>query len=296
MLSIDNTTFNKFLPNVFATVEGESTLYEKCEDFLEQGKDLLEQYFIGVDYLPAETATSSSQVEGAEESEAEENVYADCLSYAQRLVCIHAVILAIPSIDLVLTPNGFGVVNSSDVVPASADRVERLISMLVKQKNDIMRMLQYKLLLVPAWQETRWFKFWKETMFGDISSLHALDGSKDMDLIDFLLIAKPKILTIEKKLSDCFFGKEIIDVLRKSALLGYNDSNTERVYLANCLVAEIVKMYNGNIGQFYAFPFIDYIRKHKSSFPEWEASEFGQYYEAPDYYENKKENGGFWFS
>jgi hypothetical protein len=174
--------------------------------------------------------------------------------------------------------------------------MERLIAMLVKQKNDIMHMLQTKFIKVAAWRDTEWWKLWTQTMFGDISSIYALDGSKDVDLIDFYKTSKAKLMTIEKKLADCFFGKEMMDALRMSALLGFEDDNECRLYLASCIVAEIVKMYNGGIDRFHGTPFVDYIRKHKDSFPEWLESEFGQQYEEPVYYENKKDCGGFWFS
>lgn len=41
-------------------------------------------------------------------------------------VCKRAMYLAIPSLDLVLTNNGFGVVNARDIVPAIPERVNRL--------------------------------------------------------------------------------------------------------------------------------------------------------------------------
>lgn len=45
---------------------------------------------------------------------------------AKRYVCTAAFRDALPHLDLVLTPNGFGVVSNQNVAPASADRVERL--------------------------------------------------------------------------------------------------------------------------------------------------------------------------
>lgn len=38
----------------------------------------------------------------------------------------------VPSLDLVLTPNGFGIVSNQNVAPASRDRVARLIASLEK--------------------------------------------------------------------------------------------------------------------------------------------------------------------
>lgn len=48
------------------------------------------------------------------------------LEHVERAVCLDAYADAIPHLDLVLTPTGFGVVSTSNVVPASADRVAKL--------------------------------------------------------------------------------------------------------------------------------------------------------------------------
>lgn len=46
--------------------------------------------------------------------------------YVVEYVCKRAMFIAIPSLDLVLTPNGFGVVQSRDLAPAIPERVNRL--------------------------------------------------------------------------------------------------------------------------------------------------------------------------
>lgn len=43
-----------------------------------------------------------------------------------RYICASAYLLAIPQLDLVLTPTGFGVVSNQNVTPASVDRVREL--------------------------------------------------------------------------------------------------------------------------------------------------------------------------
>lgn len=43
---------------------------------------------------------------------------------------------AVPHLDLVLTPTGFGVVSNQNVAPASADRVERLRQQMLRQSMD----------------------------------------------------------------------------------------------------------------------------------------------------------------
>lgn len=48
----------------------------------------------------------------------------------ERYICVSAARTAAPQLDLVLTPNGFGVVSSQNVVPASRERVNALIEQL----------------------------------------------------------------------------------------------------------------------------------------------------------------------
>ena len=51
------------------------------------------------------------------------------------LVANRALVQALPALDLILTPNGFGVVNNANVVPASRDRVDRLLASLLAARD-----------------------------------------------------------------------------------------------------------------------------------------------------------------
>lgn len=66
----------------------------------------------------------------------------------ERAVCLYAYLIAIPHLDLVLTPTGFGVVSTSNVVPASADRVNRLQTAVKAAYEDcidgILELLRYE--------------------------------------------------------------------------------------------------------------------------------------------------------
>lgn len=52
--------------------------------------------------------------------------YSVLIPLLKRYICLKAYSLAIPSLDLVLTPTGFGVVSNQNLAPASADRVRAL--------------------------------------------------------------------------------------------------------------------------------------------------------------------------
>ena len=58
-----------------------------------------------------------------------------------RILCCHLVIAeallrAIPSLDIVLTPNGFGIVSTNNITPASKPRIDRLIGSMLSHRDD----------------------------------------------------------------------------------------------------------------------------------------------------------------
>ena len=53
-----------------------------------------------------------------------------------RIVAFDAIRSSIPHLDIILTSNGFGIVNNSNIAPASKERVERLIASLLSNRDD----------------------------------------------------------------------------------------------------------------------------------------------------------------
>lgn len=54
----------------------------------------------------------------------------------RKWICLRAYENAIPHLDLVLTPTGFGIVSNQNTAPASADRVNRLLVAVRNAKDD----------------------------------------------------------------------------------------------------------------------------------------------------------------
>jgi len=85
-----------------------------------------------------------------------------------RYICVSAYDRAIPHLDLVLTNDGFGVVNNQNVAPASAERVERLHRRVRAQADDALdELLDALRVFCPSWrgsiQAHRYFGtfFWR---------------------------------------------------------------------------------------------------------------------------------------
>ena len=67
---------------------------------------------------------------------------------------------AVPSLDLVLTPNGFGIVSNQNVAPASRERVSRLIASLETSRDNAIEQLVTYLFRWAEWRDgVLWYIF-----------------------------------------------------------------------------------------------------------------------------------------
>ena len=98
-----------------------------------------------------------------------------------RIVVAHALMHAIPSLDLVLTPNGFGIVSNQNIAPASRERVERLIASVEQQRDDAIILLQKQLFRRADWQKSEVFGYWSQTLLPNISVCHQLRVSEELN-------------------------------------------------------------------------------------------------------------------
>lgn len=76
-------------------------------------------------------------------------------SRVEHLICTLAAYKAIPELDLILTPTGFGVVNNQNQAPASQARVAALTESLRRRTSDATDLLLFDLKKEPLWNETQ---------------------------------------------------------------------------------------------------------------------------------------------
>ena len=60
---------------------------------------------------------------------------------ASQIVVSDAVRCAVPSLDIVLTPNGFGIDSNTNVAPTSKERIERLMASLLDMRDKTVEQL-----------------------------------------------------------------------------------------------------------------------------------------------------------
>lgn len=138
---INDKLIKEFIPNILLEVEGEIPLSEKLAPWIESAKDWLESEYLGTDdYL------------------SEGDNYR-----ALRIIVWKAFADAVPSLDIVVTPTGFGVVNTETIAPASKERIERLQDSLKHKIDDELDILIEFIHQYPEWRESERGKYFCAT-------------------------------------------------------------------------------------------------------------------------------------
>ena len=149
-LITNDQQLRRYLPNAFDTVEGETTFYEKIMPWLDQAERWVFTQFIGDDFAP--------ELLAMEETEP--------LRTCATLVVVHeAFMRAVPSLDLVLTPNGFGIVSNQNITPASPHRISRLLGSLETSRDIAIEQLIHNLFLNSTWSASPKRQWFSATLF-----------------------------------------------------------------------------------------------------------------------------------
>lgn len=276
-LITNNTTLKKYIPNQFDTVEGEDSLYTKIEPALEIAEKWLEQWV---------TPLNISQ-------------NAIIIELLKKACAFMAFQEAIPSLDLVLTPNGFGIVSNQNVAPASAERITRLIEALIIRKNSCVDLILKQVAAIPEWHSTEPAKFWKQTLFQNLYETKPLQKENAKDEFDEYRILIPEIFEKEQMLGEKLISPELLDHLRTHLTDG--SLCRQELQLAHIIRQHVIRMikYERN-GQKCNFARIcvqvaGYLKSNIFYFPIWENSSTASQWLDPTFFVNKKENHGYFF-
>lgn len=105
--------FVKYIPTTYGyNPDTEHSSYDVIRPFLEEVEIWLKSELIGPDLF--------EYIESSSDDELRDSV--------SRVIACNAYYSCIPFVDLIQTPNGFGIVQNATTAPASRDRVERLLS------------------------------------------------------------------------------------------------------------------------------------------------------------------------
>lgn len=281
------TALRKYIPNVIQSVKGETPLIDKLTPYLQMAEQWMINEITG-DYNFLCIS---------------ESVDADMLKQAtSKAVVAEALRYAIPSLDIVLTPNGFGIVSNSNIAPASKERVSRLIDMLEAERDNAIRNMLPSLFLDWDWEYTKQHDYFASTLFPNLDICDAI-GFPSHQWMKYREV-HPLLVEIENFVIRQFIGQEQMDVFRKEAMSPFYTEDTvfkNVFYSLRAYVAQTLKeRLASKTTPFVSSPpstlvdIVNTIKNNPDTFPEWHNTSIAELYK-PAVYENKKKDKGYWF-
>ncbi len=276
-LIITDEQLRSHIPNIIASVKGEVPFIERLALFLDLAEDWVKTTFT--------SESTFNTICGYIDSN---NIKILC----SRLVVADALRRAIPSLDIVLTPNGFGVVNTSNLAPASKPRVDRLVGSMLAHRDDCIAALLPEIVGASKWLTSDRADFFGATLFPDlgiVDSLGSVQGSRWGKYLEL----RSQVIDLEASLAEEWFSPELMSALRSENLRG--DLTGKRSEIVKQVKAQVVGyLRSGSFNSRRLADIVNYIRLNPESFSEWHKSETAKLF-APPVFRNEKKASGYFF-
>ena len=265
------------IPNIIASVKGEVPFIERLALFLDLAEDWVKTIFT--------SESTFNTICGYTDSN---NIKILC----SRLVIADALRRAIPSLDIVLTPNGFGVVNTSNLAPASKPRVDRLVGSMLAHRDDCIAALLPELPGASKWLASSQAQFFGATLFPDLAIVDSV-GVATGSRCEKYLELRSQVIDLEASLAEEWFSPELMSALRSENLRG--DLTGKRSEIVKQVKAQVVGyLRSGSFNSRRLADIVNYIRLNPESFSEWHKSETAKLF-APPVFRNEKKARGYFF-
>lgn len=265
------------LPNIIASVKGETPFIERLTLFLDLAEDWVKTTFT--------SESTFNTICGYTDSN-------PLKVLTSRLVVADALRRAIPSLDIVLSPNGFAVVNTSNLAPASKPRVDRLIGSMLSHRDDCIAALLPGLVGASKWLTSSQADFFGATLFPDLHIVDAVGGATGSKW-DRYLELRPQVIDLEASLAEEWLSPELMSALRSETLRG--DLNEKRHEIVRQVKAQVVGyLRGGSFNSRRLADIVNYIRLNPEFFSEWHKSETAKLF-APPVFRNEKKASGYFF-
>lgn len=265
------------LPNIIASVKGETPLIERLSLFLYLAEDWVKSTFT--------SESTFNTICGYTDSNPLKITTA-CLVVADALR------RAIPSLDIVLTPNGFGVVSTQNLAPASKPRVDRLVGSILAHRDDCIAALLPELVGASQWLKSKQADFFGSTLFPDLGIVDAVGevtGSKWEKYLEL----RPKVIDLEASLAEEWLSPVLLSALRSENLR--RDLTPKRREVVRQVKAQIVGYLTaGTFSTRRLADIVNYIRQDEDEFPDWHHSATAELF-SPPVFRNKKKSTGYFF-
>ena len=267
------------IPNTLISVKGETPLFDKLAPFLDLAEAWVKETFTSEPtYNTICGYTDSNPIRIA----------------TARLVVADAMRRAIPSLDLVLTPNGFATVGTQNLVAASKMRVDRLVGSMLTHRDDCIAALLPELPGASRWLNSDQAAFFGATLFPtlEIVAQSPISNSQSSKWERYLEL-RPQIIDLEASLAEEWLSPELMSALRAENLRG--DLPPLRHDVVRQIKAQLIAyLHKGTFNSRRLAGIVNIIRHRPTDFPEWHSSETARLFTPPTF-RNRKEAPGYFF-
>lgn len=272
-----NEELTALIPNSLITVKGETPLFDKLAPFLDLAEAWVKDTFTSEPtYNTICGYTDSNPIRIA----------------TARLVVADAMRRAIPSLDLVLTPNGFATVGTQNLVAASKMRVDRLVGSMLTHRDDCIAALLPELPGASRWLNSEQAAFFGATLFPTLEIVSQSPISNSAKWERYLEL-RPQIIDLEASLAEEWLSPELMSALRAENLRG--DLPPVRHDIVRQIKAQLVAyLHKGTFNSRRLADIVNIIRHRPTDFPEWHSSDTARLF-TPPVFRNRKEAPGYFF-
>lgn len=272
-----NEELTALIPNTLITVKGETPLFDKLAPFLDLAEAWVKEIFTSEPtYNTICGYTDSNPIRIA----------------TARLVVADAMRRAIPSLDLVLTPNGFATVGTQNLVAASKMRVDRLVGSMLTHRDDCIAALLPELPGASRWLNSDQAAFFGATLFPTLEIVSQSPISNSPKWERYLEL-HPQIIDLEASLAEEWLSPELMSALRAENLRG--DLPPVRHDVVRQIKAQLIAyLHKGTFNSRRLADIINIIRHRPTDFPEWHSSDTARLFTPPTF-RNRKEASGYFF-
>lgn len=256
-----------FIPNTIKEVKGEVPLFDKLEPYILMAENWLNQYFIPY------------------------AMFRKAPSIAIQLVAIEAYRIAVPQLNVVLTPNGFATVGTQNLSPASKMRVDRLVAGLTAERDKCVAQLLHELPKIDGWLNTSQGEWFAATLFPTFDVL-AQSGVTE-NLWEHYCELHTKLIDLEASLAEEWFSTELMSALR-SENISETLSGVRKEITKQIQAQLIAYLREGSFNARRLADIVNIIRSHKGDFSEWHLSATASLF-SPPIFQNSKDARGYFF-
>lgn len=275
-LVIDDKQITGLVPNIVAPVKGERSLIEKLAMYIDASEKWL------IDRICSEAVFDRIT----------DYQCGHLHAVAVRAVVADTMLNALPVLDVVMTPNGFAVVGTQNLTPASRPRMDAVMHTMSVMRDEAISELLQELYQMSDWIGSEQGKWFGATLCPDFDITNMVVSGEGSRWERYQQL-RSELITIEARLAEEWMSEEQMDALRFQNLHRVLSTIQKRVVMRLQSI-EAAVLRGEKINETAMRDIVNIMRMEPWAFPEWHLSATAKLFNPP-VFKNDKKSAGYFF-